>query len=72
LLLCLALNSFMSPPTMTKPDHCPKHGTSYVLRRNVKTGELVIACPLCEVEARGGSEEDRKLVADKIKSDPSQ
>jgi hypothetical protein len=55
-------------------DRCPKHGTSYVLRRNVKTGEMAIACPLCDLEARGGSEEDRKLVADKIKSrdDPSQ
>jgi hypothetical protein len=54
---------------MTKTsERCPKHGTSYVLRRNVKTGEVAIACPLCDVEARGGSEEDRKLVADKIKS----
>ena len=45
---------------MTKTgDRCPKHGTSYVLRRNVKTGEIAIACPLCDVEARGGSDEDR-------------
>jgi hypothetical protein len=42
-----------------------------VLRRNVKTGEVANACPLCDVEARGGSEEDRKLVADKIKSGDS-
>jgi hypothetical protein len=35
----------------------------------VKTGEVAIACPLCDLEARGGSEEDRKLVADKIKSE---
>ena len=46
-------------------ERCPKHGTSYVLRRNVKTGEVAIACPLCDVE-------DRKLVADKIKPDPNQ
>jgi uncharacterized Zn finger protein (UPF0148 family) len=54
---------------MTKPsDRCPKHGTPYRLRRNVKTGEVAIACPVCDVEARGGSDEDRKLVADKINS----
>jgi len=52
---------------MTKPsDQCPKHGTNYRLRRNVKTGEVAIACPLCDVEERGGDDEDRKLVADKI------
>ena len=49
-------------------DQCPKHGTSYLLRGNVKTGEIAIACPLCNVETRGGSDEDRKLVADQIKS----
>jgi hypothetical protein len=53
---------------MTKPDHCPKHGTRYVLRRNVKTGQIANACLLCDVEARGGSEGDRKLVADKLNS----
>ena len=53
----------------TQPsDCCPKHGASYLLRRNVKTGEIAIACPLCDVEARGGTNEDRKPVADKIKS----
>jgi hypothetical protein len=51
-------------------DQCPKHGVGYRLRRNVKTSEIALACPLCDVEARGGSEEDKKLVADKIKPDP--
>ncbi len=62
---------------MTKPsERCPKHGTNYMLRRNVKTGEIAIACPLCDVEARGGSKEDRDMLANKIKPiddpDPSQ
>lgn len=48
-------------------EHCPRHGTHYLLRRNVKTGEIAISCPLCDVEDRGGFEGDRKLVADKIK-----
>jgi uncharacterized Zn finger protein (UPF0148 family) len=53
---------------MTKPsEHCPKHGTTYMLRRNVKTGEIAIACPLCDAEARGGSKEDRDAESDKIK-----
>jgi hypothetical protein len=31
---------------MTKPsEHCPKQGTTYLLRRNVKTGEIAIAWP---------------------------
>jgi hypothetical protein len=44
---------------MTKTDQCPKHCLGYRLRRSVKTGEIAIACPLCDVEVRGGSDEDR-------------
>ena len=52
---------------MPKPgDNCPKHGVSYVIRRNGETGEIAIACPLCDVEARGGTDEDVNLVAEEI------
>src|SRR4051794_4959376 len=45
---------------------CPKHGVSYALRRNAKTGELALACPLCDVEAHGGTRDDVMLVAKNI------
>jgi hypothetical protein len=45
---------------------CPKHGVSYALRQNAKTGELAIACPLCDVEAHGGSDRDVAAVANLI------
>jgi len=45
---------------------CPKHGVSYALRQNAKTGELALACPLCDVEARGGTRDDVALVAKHI------
>jgi len=47
---------------------CPKHGVSYALRQNAKTGELALACPLCDVEARGGTQDDVMLVAKHITS----
>ena len=49
---------------------CPKHGVSYALRQNAKTGELALACPLCEVEARGGTRDDVMLVAKHIADSP--
>jgi hypothetical protein len=48
--------------------NCPKHGVSYALRQNAKTGELALACPLCDVEARGGTQDDVMLVAKHIAS----
>jgi hypothetical protein len=29
---------------------CPKHNVQLKLRRNVKTGELALACPFCDAE----------------------
>ena len=42
---------------------CPKHGVSYALRQNAKTAELALACPLCDVEAHGGTRDEVALVA---------
>jgi len=51
----------------SEPDKkCPKHGVSYALRQNAETGELAVACPLCDVEARGGTQDDVTLVAKHI------
>jgi hypothetical protein len=38
-----------------------------MLRQNAKTKELALACPLCDVEARGGGEADQKLISEKLK-----
>jgi hypothetical protein len=37
---------------MTEENICPKHEVALKLRRNVKTGELALACPFCDVEER--------------------
>ena len=29
---------------------CPRHNIPYRLRRNVKTGEIALACYLCDIE----------------------
>jgi uncharacterized Zn finger protein (UPF0148 family) len=31
-------------------EKCPKHKVLLKLRRNVKTGELALACPFCDAE----------------------
>jgi hypothetical protein len=31
-------------------EKCPKHNVLLKLRRNVKTGELALACPFCDAE----------------------
>jgi hypothetical protein len=38
----------------------------YSLRRNLKTNEIAIACPLCDVEAAGGTEEDVQKAAERV------
>jgi hypothetical protein len=48
------------------PKKCPKHGISYALRQNAKTGEVAIACPFCDVEAHGGTKQDIMAVAKRI------
>jgi hypothetical protein len=47
---------------------CPKHDTPLVLRRNAKTGEVSLACISCDVEARGGGEEEVRLILEAVKS----
>jgi hypothetical protein len=44
--------------------NCPKHKVSLMLRQNAKTGQMALACPLCDVEARGGNERDKQIVSD--------
>jgi hypothetical protein len=31
-------------------EKCPKHNVPLKLRRNVKTGEIALACPFCDAE----------------------
>jgi hypothetical protein len=38
-----------------------------MLRQNAKTGKLALACPLCDVEARGGNEWDKQIVSAALK-----
>jgi hypothetical protein len=58
---------------------CPKHYAPLVLRRNAKTvflgglprrlaGEVSLACISCDVEARGGSEEEVRLILEAMRS----
>jgi hypothetical protein len=35
---------------MTEENICPKHNIPLKLRRNVKTGDVALACPYCDVE----------------------
>jgi hypothetical protein len=39
------------------------------LRRNVKTGEVALACPYCDVEERGGGKAERKAIDENLKRD---
>lgn len=47
-------------------ERCPKHGVPYSLRRNLKTNEIAIACPLCYVEAAGATEQDVQKAAGRV------
>ena len=46
----------------------PRHNICYLMRRDVNTGELTIACPFCDIEAHGGGEGGVRLVAEMIAS----
>jgi hypothetical protein len=35
---------------MSEEITCPKHNIALKLRKNVKTGELALACPSCDME----------------------
>jgi hypothetical protein len=39
-----------------------------MLRQNTKTGEVSLACILCDVEAHRGGEDEARLIADALKS----
>jgi hypothetical protein len=47
---------------------CPKHDIPLVLRQNTKTGEVSLACVSCDVEARGGGEEEARLIREAMGS----
>jgi hypothetical protein len=52
---------------MNEPkETCPKHGIPYSLRRNVQTGGVAIACPLCDIEANRGTANDARIAPVKI------
>lgn len=57
--------TFVSPAT----DRCPKHKIKMMLRQNAKTGDIALACPMCDVEARG-NDRDMKLISDLLKKKP--
>ncbi|HZR57057.1 MAG TPA: hypothetical protein VFA74_09315 [Terriglobales bacterium] len=52
---------------MAQRERCPKHKTRLMLRQDMKTGKIALACPLCDVGERGGGEADRKTVSDVLK-----
>jgi hypothetical protein len=39
-----------------------------MLRRNAKTGEVALACPYCDMEERGGGEDERKIIEDALRT----
>jgi uncharacterized Zn finger protein (UPF0148 family) len=49
---------------------CPKLGAPLLLRRNQATGEIALACLQCDVEERGGSEREKKQVAEAMQKKP--
>ena len=49
---------------------CPKHGAPLLLRRNQATGEIALACLQCDIEQRGGSEREKKQVAEAMQKKP--
>ena len=55
---------FASKESMVEQKICPKHDFPLAVRENHKTGEVALACPLCDVEQHGGSESDVKLIRD--------
>jgi hypothetical protein len=61
----------MSKCSMSTEETCPKHGTQLRLRRNVLTGEVALACPLCDIENRGGTDADIRAVAEKLTDPPT-
>lgn len=52
------------PPEPT----CAKHAVPLMLRRNAKTGEVALACPYCDMEERGGGEDERKIIEDALRT----
>jgi len=51
------------PPTPM----CAKHAVPLMLRRNAQTGEVAPACPYCDMEERGGGEDERKTIEDALR-----
>jgi hypothetical protein len=51
---------------------CPKHKTSLVLRKNVKSGQVSLACIQCDVEAHGGGQRDIDLVRSVMQKTPDE
>lgn len=47
-----------------------KHAVPLMLRRNVKTGEVALACPCGDVEERGGGEGEKDLIGDALRQKP--
>jgi hypothetical protein len=37
---------------------CAKHAVPLMTRRNAKTGEVALACLYCDMEERGGGEDE--------------
>jgi hypothetical protein len=52
----------MSPKAM-----CAKHGIPLMMRRNDTTLEVALACPYCDMEERGGGEDERSLIEEALR-----
>ena len=46
---------------------CAKHGTPLMMRRNVTTSEIALACPYCDMEERGGGDSERSLIEEALR-----
>jgi len=51
---------------------CGKHAVPLMLRRNSRTGEIALACPYCDMEERGGGQDERSIIDDALREKPKQ
>ena len=49
---------------------CAKRAVALMVRRNAKTGEVALACPYCDIEERGGSEDERRIIEGALDGKP--
>ena len=45
----------------------PKHTVPLMLRHDATTGAVALACPYCDMEERGGGEDERRIIEDALR-----